>query len=103
MKEYGQIKPESESSDTVERFVRFNESFWISYRLQAEMHSHLNRTLVDDALYAIGMGLSDEYIGPDGFKQFKRDLLDYLADTCYDENEGENYELIEDDDKEFKE
>lgn len=40
--------------------------------------NYSNRTYINDILYGVGSGLNKEYVGAEGFVQFRIDLLKFL-------------------------
>jgi hypothetical protein len=52
--------------------------YWATYNDQFGVENYMPQTFLDDALYGIGIAMSDEYRFAEGFLQFKKDLLEQL-------------------------
>lgn len=55
--------------------------YWSTYGEQAGYEDYTLKTFLEDAIYGIGISLSDHYRGASGHDAFKRDLSTYLAEA----------------------
>lgn len=54
-------------------------AYWSTYADAYERyHDFTPQTLLDDALYSIGISISKKYTAAQGYDLFKKDLLEYL-------------------------
>ncbi|WP_027855591.1 hypothetical protein [Marinobacterium litorale] len=66
---------------TPEQVAKRLAKYWSTYNDQPGVAEYGEKTVINDALYGIGIALSDEYLCADGFAKFKVDLKQYL-DGC---------------------
>lgn len=69
------MKREKSMVECVEKL----QHYWNTYSSQPDYENYVLKTFLEDALYGIGISLSDDYAHAEGFNQFKRDLALYLA------------------------
>ena len=64
---------------TMEESVSQLDTYMRTYGTQYKYEEYETKTYVDDVLYGLGASLSDGYLFAGGYKQFKKDLLEYLG------------------------
>ena len=62
------------------RMVRYMAAYWATYDKQINYSDYSDKTFLDDALYAIGITLDPKYKFANGYREFKKYLLEYLND-----------------------
>lgn len=60
--------------------VRYMASYWATYDQQIGYKDYSDKTFIDDALYALGITLNPKYKFADGYREFKKFLLEHLND-----------------------
>jgi hypothetical protein len=72
---------DSRDPDEMEKMVRGLSRYWSTYGDQLGYRNYSRETLLQDALYGIGIALGkDKYRYIEGFKDFKTDLLAFLQE-----------------------
>lgn len=68
------------AQDRMVRMVSYMAGYWSTYDKQTGYKDYSDKTFIDDALYAIGITLHPKYKFADGYREFKKFLLEHLND-----------------------
>ena len=62
--------------------VKILQKYWNTYDKQPGFEDYRLETLIDDALYGLGIAIDEKNTFADGFAKFKRELIKHLEATC---------------------
>ena len=84
----------SKEQKKVKEFVEYMQTYWNTYTEQSSYINFNENTLINDALYGIGVALNkEEYQWRQGFDKFKKHLKENYLDTI---------EILEEEEKDGK-
>ena len=65
-------------SNTVKEAADYLANYWGTYRSQLGYEKYHTDTVIDDALYGLGVALDQKYQCANGYEQFKKALIKHL-------------------------
>lgn len=65
--------------NTVEEAADYLADYWGTYKRQHGYEKYSTDTVIDDAIYGLGVAIDKKYQYANGYEQFKKDLIKHLS------------------------
>ena len=75
-------------SRNIKERVEQLQHYWITYTNQPSYEHYTDKTFLDDALYGIGIAISDDFKCAGGYDKFKELLISHLTNSSLQKQEG---------------